>query len=239
MLGRYAYLQHIIAPVGQLVSRACRRSRRGRSALEPHRKRTRLNDTMAEHKSDRTADLKGFAERFQRTLHDLSMPCWSFSTNSDSGVPGVDVDGVRQELQKRPYNAEDKGHARKAVAAFTWQYGVKYPKAVKKITDDDELLAFFDFPAEHWIHLRTTNPIEPTFATVRLSTKMTKGTGSRAGGPWSPSRWIPPRPAGGPSTHPTSSPSFAPEPASSAATSSNAPRPSQHEQPQPTASCRP
>lgn len=51
----------------------------------------------------------------------------------------------------------------------------------KKIVDDeDELLAFYDFPAEHWIHLRTTNPIESTFATVRLRTKVTKGAGSRA-----------------------------------------------------------
>ena len=45
--------------------------------------------------------------------------------------------------------------------------------------DRDELLAFYDFPAEHWVHLRTTNPIESTFATVRLRTKRTKGSGSR------------------------------------------------------------
>lgn len=56
----------------------------------------------------------------------------------------------------------------------------KFPKAVKKITDDqDQLLAFYDFPAEHWIHLRTTNPIESTFSTVRLRTKVTRGAGSR------------------------------------------------------------
>ncbi len=60
-------------------------------------------------------------------------------------------------------------------------YGVKFPKAVKKVTDDvDELLAFYDFPAEHWIHLRTTNPIESTFATVRQRTKVTKGASSAA-----------------------------------------------------------
>ncbi|MGH9164547.1 MAG: transposase, partial [Acidimicrobiales bacterium] len=46
----------------------------------------------------------------------------------------------------------------------------------------DELLAFYDYPAEHWVHLRTTNPIESTFATVRLRTKVTKGPGSRAAG---------------------------------------------------------
>lgn len=52
---------------------------------------------------------------------------------------------------------------------------------MKRITDDvDELLKFFNFPAEHWIHLHTTNPIESTFATVRLRTKVTKGAGSRA-----------------------------------------------------------
>lgn len=52
-----------------------------------------------------------------------------------------------------------------------------------KITDDlDTLLEFYHYPAEHWIHLRTTNPIESTFATVRLRTKVTKGPGSRAAG---------------------------------------------------------
>ena len=56
-------------------------------------------------------------------------------------------------------------------------------KQVAKITDDlDVLLAFYDFPAEHWIHLRTTNPIESTFATVRLRQRITKGPGSRAAG---------------------------------------------------------
>ena len=62
-------------------------------------------------------------------------------------------------------------------------FGAKCPKAVAKIVDDlDALLAFYDFPAEHWIHLKTTNPIESTFATVRLRTKVTKGPGSRAAG---------------------------------------------------------
>ncbi|MDV9203063.1 transposase, partial [Streptomyces sp. Wh19] len=60
-------------------------------------------------------------------------------------------------------------------------YGAKWPKAAEKITSDlDELLAFYDFPAEHWIHLRTTNPIGSTFATVRLRTKVTRGAGSPA-----------------------------------------------------------
>jgi transposase-like protein len=80
-------------------------------------------------------------------------------------------------------DAEDRDHAEAAARAFEAAFGVKWPKAAAKITDDLEpLLAFYDFPVEHWIHLRTTNPIESTFATVRLRTKVTKGPGSRAAG---------------------------------------------------------
>ncbi|GAC1620691.1 MAG: IS256 family transposase [Candidatus Elarobacter sp.] len=80
-------------------------------------------------------------------------------------------------------DAEDRDHALAAAKSFANEFGVKFPKAVAKITDDlDELLAFYDFPAEHWIHLKTSNPIESTFATVRLRTKVTKGPGSRAAG---------------------------------------------------------
>ena len=79
--------------------------------------------------------------------------------------------------------AEDIDHAQVAVKAFELDYGAKFPKAVAKIVDDlDVLLEFYHYPAEHWIHLRTTNPIESTFATVRLRTKVTKGPGSRAAG---------------------------------------------------------
>ncbi len=81
------------------------------------------------------------------------------------------------------WNAEDKDHATAAAAAFEKVYGTKWPKATAKITGDlDVLLAFYDYPAEHWVHLRTTNPIESTFATVRLRQKVTKGPGSRAAG---------------------------------------------------------
>jgi len=81
------------------------------------------------------------------------------------------------------WSAEDKDHARRAAKAFQDAYGAKFPKATAKITDDlTELLAFYDFPAEHWVHLRTTNPIESTFATVRHRTKVTKGPGSKAAG---------------------------------------------------------
>jgi putative transposase len=80
-------------------------------------------------------------------------------------------------------DAEDRAHAEKAVKEFAAAYRAKYPKAVAKITGDQEqLLAFFDFPAEHWVHLKTSNPIESTFSTVRLRTRVTKGPGSRAAG---------------------------------------------------------
>jgi transposase-like protein len=79
-------------------------------------------------------------------------------------------------------DAEDRDHAVAAVAAFARDFA-KWPKAVAKVVDDAEaMLAFFDFPAEHWVHLKTTNPIESTFATVRLRTRVTKGPGSRAAG---------------------------------------------------------
>lgn len=80
-------------------------------------------------------------------------------------------------------DAEDRDHARRAADAFAAEFGAKWPKAVAKVTDDlDELLAFYDFPAEHWVHLRTSNAIESTFSTVRLRTRVTKGPGSRAAG---------------------------------------------------------
>jgi transposase-like protein len=80
-------------------------------------------------------------------------------------------------------DAEDRDHAWKAVNAFAEVFGAKWPKAVAKIVDDvDNLLAFYDFPAEHWVHLKTSNAIESTFSTVRLRTRVTKGAGSRAAG---------------------------------------------------------
>jgi len=81
------------------------------------------------------------------------------------------------------WNAEDRDHAEEAAERFAAEYGAKWPKAAAKITGDlDVLLEFYDYPAEHWVHLRTTNPIESTFATVRLRQRVTKGPGSRAAG---------------------------------------------------------
>src|SRR6266700_1575464 len=107
--------------------------------------------------------------------------CWFHKiANVLGALPKSAHPGAKKALAEI-WNAEDKDHARTAVKAFAAAYGVKFPKAAAKITgDEDELLAFYDFPAEHWIHLRTTNPIESTFATVRLRTKVTKGHGSKA-----------------------------------------------------------
>jgi transposase-like protein len=109
--------------------------------------------------------------------------CWFHKIgNVLSALPKSAHSGAKRALAEI-WNAEDRDHARRAVAAFKLAYGAKFGKAVAKITDDlDELLAFYDFPAEHWIHLRTTNPIESTFATVRHRTKVTKGPGSKAAG---------------------------------------------------------
>jgi transposase-like protein len=79
------------------------------------------------------------------------------------------------------WQAETKAHAEKAFDLFVATYEAKYAKATDCLRKDrEELLAFYDFPALHWIHLRTTNPIESTFATVRLPTTKTKGSGSRS-----------------------------------------------------------
>jgi len=79
--------------------------------------------------------------------------------------------------------AENRKEAESAIEEFASEFGVKWPKAVSKIVDEREaLLAFYDYPAEHWRHLRTTNPIESVFAPVRARTDITKGPGSRAAG---------------------------------------------------------
>jgi len=109
--------------------------------------------------------------------------CWFHKIGNVLGaLPRSAHPGAKKALAEI-WNAEDKQHALDAVTSFKTAYGAKFGKAVAKITDDlDELLAFYDFPAEHWIHLRTTNPIESTFATVRHRTKVTRGPGSRAAG---------------------------------------------------------
>jgi transposase-like protein len=109
--------------------------------------------------------------------------CWVHkAANVLNALPKSAQPAARRALAEIR-DAEDRAHALKAIKTFERDYGAKWPKAAAKIVDDTEaLLAFFDFPAEHWIHLKTTNPIESTFATVRLRTKVTKGPGSKAAG---------------------------------------------------------
>ena len=78
-------------------------------------------------------------------------------------------------------HAETRDDAEEMIERFARDYEAKYPKAVASLRRDQEkLLTFFDFPAEHWQHIRTTNAIESSFATVRLRTRVTKGAGSRS-----------------------------------------------------------
>ena len=109
--------------------------------------------------------------------------CWFHKiANVLAALPKSAHPGAKKALAEI-WNAQDKDHAEAAARAFVAEYGTKWPKAAAKISDDlDVLLRFYDYPAEHWIHLRTTNPIESTFATVRLRQRVTKGPGSRAAG---------------------------------------------------------
>jgi len=106
--------------------------------------------------------------------------CWFHkSGNVLSGLPKT-VHARATGMMAEIWGAENKAEARKAAHRFHTEFAAKWPKAAAKITDDlDELLAFYDYPAEHWVHLRTTNPIESVFSTVRLRTRVTRGAGSR------------------------------------------------------------
>jgi putative transposase len=109
--------------------------------------------------------------------------CWWHKIGNVLAALPKSVQPAAKKALAEIYNAEDKTQARAAVKAFAAEFGGKWPKVAAKVTDDlDMLLSFYDFPAEHWIHLRTTNPIESTFATVRLRQRVTKGPGSRAAG---------------------------------------------------------
>jgi putative transposase len=84
--------------------------------------------------------------------------------------------GMLHEAMEAPTRADSS----RAIDAFAREFEARWPKAAEKLTKDREtLLAFYDFPAEHWRHLRTTNPIESSFATVKLRTRVTKGAGSK------------------------------------------------------------
>ncbi|MFH0824668.1 MAG: IS256 family transposase [Pseudomonadota bacterium] len=107
--------------------------------------------------------------------------CWVHKTGNVLNY----LPGKHQAQAKRMIHdiwmASSRADAERAFDLFVETWGAKYPKAVHCLQKDREaLLTFYDFPAEHWSHIRTTNPIESTFATVRLRTRRTKGSGSRA-----------------------------------------------------------
>jgi transposase-like protein len=88
-----------------------------------------------------------------------------------------------KEMLHEAMQAPGREDAGQAIARFVREYQAAYPKATAcLLADQEQLLTFFDFPAEHWLHLRTTNPIESPFATVKVRTRKTKGVGSRRAG---------------------------------------------------------
>ena len=90
------------------------------------------------------------------------------------------LQGKAKEGLQAIWMAPTKAEAQKAFDRFVSVYEAKYPKAAECLAKDrEELLAFYDFPAEHWVHLRTTNPVESTLSTVRLRTCKTRGCLSR------------------------------------------------------------
>lgn len=117
------------------------------------------------------------AEEFPTTRRQR---CWVHKTSNILDKMPRGVQSKAKTAIHDMYMADTKENALLAYDRFLSLYEAKYPKACEcLIKDKDDLFTFYDFPAEHWIHIRTTNPIESTFATVRLRTKRTKGCGSR------------------------------------------------------------
>src|SRR6266446_4804796 len=116
---------------------------------------------------------KALDEIFPGTRHQR---CWVHKTVNVLNKVALSVQGNMKADLREIYGAPTRSAAEAAIDGFADKYGAKYDKAVACLTKDREaLLAFFDFPAEHWDHLRTSNPIESVFATVRHRTVRTKG----------------------------------------------------------------
>jgi len=106
--------------------------------------------------------------------------CWVHKTANVLNKLPKGVQGKAKAMLHEIWQAETKADAEKAFDLFVATFEAKYSQAVECLRKDrDVLLTFYDFPAEHWVHLRTANPIESTFATVRLRHRRTKGSGSR------------------------------------------------------------
>lgn len=106
--------------------------------------------------------------------------CWVHKTANVLDKVPKRIQPKAKEMLHEIWMAASRADAESAFDAFVEMFEPKYPKAVECLKKDrDVLLTFYDFPAEHWMHIRTTNPIESTFATVRLRHRKTKGSGSR------------------------------------------------------------
>jgi transposase-like protein len=106
--------------------------------------------------------------------------CWVHKTANVLDKLPQSVQPYAKKLIHEMYLAPTKEKALEAYRRFLSEYEAKYPKATDCLRkDEDVLFTFYDFPAEHWMHIRTTNPIESAFATVRHRTRQTKGCGSR------------------------------------------------------------
>ena len=106
--------------------------------------------------------------------------CWVHKTANVLNKMPKSIQPKAKSMLHDIWMAETKVEAEKAFGLFLETFVGKYPAATACLEKDrDVLLTFYDFPAEHWTHIRTTNPIESTFATVRLRTRKTKGAGSR------------------------------------------------------------
>ncbi len=130
-----------------------------------------------------TADgAKGFWKALKQVWPTTrSQRCWVHKTVNVLDKMAKKVQPGAKDKLKQIWMAPTRADAERAFEDFVALYEAKYPRAVSCLKEDRvECLAFYDFPAEHWIHLRTTNPIESTFATVRLRHRRTKGNGSRA-----------------------------------------------------------
>jgi putative transposase len=106
--------------------------------------------------------------------------CWFHKTGNVLDKLPKALQAKAKGMLHEQYLAPTREDALKAFNLFVESFSDKYPKAVEcLVKDKDDLFAFYDFPAAHWLHLRTTNPIESTFATVRLRHRRTKGNGTR------------------------------------------------------------
>jgi putative transposase len=107
--------------------------------------------------------------------------CWVHKTANVLDCLPKRLHSKAKERLHEIVEAPTRADAGRALEVFREEYGAKYPKALAKLDRDwSALTAFYDYPAEHWRHLRTTNPIESSFATVKLRTRVTKGAGSKA-----------------------------------------------------------